>query len=47
MASHIFLLLSWTILWYMYCLEIFVGLGMLTYSAFMEKKQEHEFNSIQ
>lgn len=28
-------------------LEKFVGLGMLTYSAFMEKKQEPEFNSVQ
>lgn len=28
-------------------LETFVGLGMLTYSAFMEKKQEPKFNSIQ
>lgn len=28
-------------------LEMFVGLGMLTYSAFMEKKQEPEFSSFQ
>jgi len=29
-------------------LETFVGLGMLTYDAFMEKKkQEPEFNNIQ
>lgn len=33
--------------WNSFGMEVFVGLGMLTYSAFMEKKQEPEFSSIQ